>query len=70
MEAYALEAVFESGQDPFGALHTMFESALGWLSGTESAGLSHGDLEVGVVGQFREMARLAMQGHLTLRAGR
>ena len=66
MRAYALEA----DQDPFGGLRNLFVRAVDWLSGDESAGLAHGDLEAQLAARFRDLARQAVQDHLDLRAQR
>jgi len=66
LQAYALE----SGQDPFEGLRRLFAKAVDWLSGSESAGLAHGDLETCIATRFRDLARQAVQDHLDLRAER
>ncbi len=66
MRAYALEA----DQDPFDGLRNLFTRAVDWLSGNESAGLAHGDLETQLAARFRDLARQAVQDHLDLRAQR
>jgi hypothetical protein len=66
VRAYALEA----DQDPFDGLRNLFARAVDWLSGNESAGLAHGDLETQLAARFRDLARQAVQDHLDLRAQR
>jgi hypothetical protein len=66
VRAYALEA----DQDPFDGVRKLFVKAVDWLSGNESAGLAHGDLETQLAVRFRDLARQAVQDHLDLRAQR
>ena len=55
-------------EDAFIQARGCFEEMLGWLEGTESAQLSHADLEDEIVRRGREAQRLAFQDHLDLRA--
>jgi hypothetical protein len=55
-------------EDAFTQARGCFEEMLGWLEGTESAQLSHADLEDEIVRRGREAQRLAFQDHLDLRA--
>ncbi len=54
--------------DTFAATRERFEEMLGWLEGTESASLSHAELEDQVERRGREVQRLMFQDHLDLRA--
>jgi len=54
--------------DAFAAARGCFEEMLGWLEGTESAQMSHAELEEELVRRGREVQRLALQDHLDLRA--
>jgi len=45
VQAYALEAGLEAALDPFGPARDMFAATVCWLSGSEAAGLAHGDME-------------------------
>lgn len=45
-----------------------FEQVLAWLQGSESAALSHGELEDELESRGRELLRRMLQDHLTLRA--
>ena len=66
MEAYALDAATtafdESGE--------RFETILAWLSGPESAGLTHAELEARLLVASRELFCQLVQDHLDLRAER
>ena len=55
-------------KDAFTQARGCFEEMLGWLEGSESAQLSHADLEDEIVRRGREAQRLAFQDHLDLRA--
>ncbi|MGH9029452.1 MAG: ISKra4 family transposase [Acidimicrobiales bacterium] len=55
-------------EDAFTQARGCFEEMLGWLEGSESAQLSHADLEDEIVQRGREAQRLAFQDHLDLRA--
>ena len=54
--------------DVFAAARGCFEEMLGWLEGTESAQMSHAELEEEMVRRGREVQRLAFQDHIDLRA--
>ena len=54
--------------DAFAAARASFEEMLGWLEGTESAGLDHAGLEDQVARRGRQVQRLMFQDHLDLRA--
>ena len=54
--------------DTFAVTRERFEEMLGWLEGTESASLSHAELEDQVERRGREVQRLMFQDHLDLRA--
>ena len=47
-----------------------FEELVGWLEGTEAAGLAHGELEEQLDRRGRELLRRMFQGQLDLRAVR
>ena len=53
--------------DAFAAARSRFEEMLCWLEGTESAALTHAELE-DQVERGREVQRLMFQDHLDLRA--
>ena len=53
---------------PFALARQNFEEMIGWLEGTESARLTHGELEDQVERRGREVQRLMLQDHLDLRA--
>jgi hypothetical protein len=57
-----------ANNDAFTQARGCFEEMLGWLEGSESAALSHADLEDEIVRRGREAQRLALQDHLDLRA--
>jgi hypothetical protein len=57
-----------ANEDAFTQARGCFEEMLGWLEGSESAALSHADLEAEIVRRGREAQRLAFQEHLDLRA--
>jgi len=57
-----------ANDDAFTQARKCFEEMLGWLEGSESAQLSHADLEGEIVRRGREAQRLAFQDHLDLRA--
>ncbi len=57
-----------ANEDAFTQARGCFEEMLGWLEGSESAQLSHADLEDEIVCRGREAQRLAFQDHLDLRA--
>ena len=50
------------------ASRACFEQVLGWLQGSESGALSHGELEDELESRGRELLRRMLQDHLTLRA--
>lgn len=54
--------------DTFAPARNGFEEMLTWLEGTESASLTHADLEDQVERRGREVQRLMLQDHLDLRA--
>ena len=54
--------------DAFAAARNSFEEVLCWLEGTESAALTHAELEDQVERRGREVQRLMFQDHLDLRA--
>jgi len=54
--------------DTFAPARQSFEEMVGWLEGTESASLTHADLEDQVERRGRELQRLMLQDHLDLRA--
>lgn len=56
------------GTDAFAAARSNFEQMLCWLEGTESAALTHAELEDQVERRGREVQRLMLQDHLDLRA--
>ena len=57
-----------ANEDAFTKARGCFEEMLGFLGGSESAQLSHADLEDEIVRRGRETQRLAFQDHLDLRA--
>lgn len=63
-----MSAPVEAGTGPFDQVRTGFEQLLGWLTGTEAAGLSHGELEEQLDRRGRELLRQMLQGQLDLRA--
>jgi hypothetical protein len=62
VEAAAVEA--------FTASWELFESVVGFLDGTQAAGLEHAELETRLQTRSRELFRQLMQDHLDLRAQR
>ena len=54
--------------DTFAPARQSFEEMIGWLEGTESARLTHAELEDQVERRGREVQRLMLQDHLDLRA--
>jgi hypothetical protein len=54
--------------DPFGPTRACFAELVGWLQGTDAAGLSHGELEDELDRRGRELLRQMLQGQLDLRA--
>ena len=54
--------------DAFTKARASFEEMLCWLEGTESAGMTHAELEDQVERRGREVQRLMLQDHLDLRA--
>lgn len=54
----------------FSASEGQFSAIVGFLDGTEAAGLSHGELEERLAADGRELLRLLLQDHLTLRTTR
>ena len=63
-----MSAQEEAGTGLFDQVRTGFEQLLGWLTGTEAAGLSHGELEEQLDRRGRELLRQMLQGQLDLRA--
>ena len=59
-----------SGASPFDQVRADFEGLLGWLTGSEAAGLSHGELEEQLDRRGRDLLRQMLQGQLDLRAVR
>jgi hypothetical protein len=57
-----------SPTDPFGECRARFETLVGFLEGEVAAALTHAELEHRVQLDGREVLRLALQGHLDLRA--
>jgi len=57
-----------ASEDAFTQARVCFEEMPGWLEGSESAQLSHADLEDEIVRRGCEAQRLAFQDHLDLRA--
>ncbi len=57
-----------SSPDPFGACRARFETLVGFLEGEQAAAMSHAELEQRIQLDGREVLRLALQGHLELRA--
>ena len=66
MRAYALEVP----QAAFAAAREQFEGIVTWLDGVEASELTHGELEVRLQVDGRELLRRLLQDHLDLRAGR
>ena len=66
MEAYALDAATTA----FDESRERFETILAWLSGPESAGLTHAELEARLQVASRELFCQLVQDHLDLRAER
>jgi len=58
------------GGEEFGRSRACFDDIAGWLEGTESASLSHAELEDDLDRRGRELLRRLLQDHLDLRAGR
>jgi hypothetical protein len=56
------------GTDAFAPARNSFEEIVCWLEGTESASLTHAELEDQVERRGREVQRLMLQDHLDLRA--
>ena len=56
--------------DAFAASRERFESLIGFLDGTDAAGLSHAELEERLDVQGRELLRCLLDDHLALRAVR
>jgi hypothetical protein len=54
--------------DPLGGSRVCFEELIGWLEGTEAAGLTHAQLEEQLDRRGRELLRRMYQGQLDLRA--
>lgn len=54
--------------DTFAPARNSFEEMVAWLEGTESAALTHAELEDQVERRGREVQRLMLQDHLDLRA--
>ena len=52
-----------ANENAFTQARECFEEMLGWLEGSESAQLSHADLEDEIVCRGRETQRLAFQDH-------
>jgi hypothetical protein len=58
------------GGEAFGGSRACFEDIAGWLEATESASLSHAELEDDLDRRGRELLRRLLQDHLDLRAER
>ena len=58
------------GDEAFGGSRGCFEDIAGWLAGTETASLGHGELEDGLDRRGRELLRRLLQDHLDLRSAR
>ncbi|EQD27919.1 hypothetical protein B1B_18982, partial [mine drainage metagenome] len=56
--------------ETFAPVRQSFEETICWLEGTESASLTHAELEDQVERRGREVQRLMLQDHLDLRAQR
>jgi hypothetical protein len=54
--------------DRFGSSRQCVEELLGWLEGSDAAGLAHGELEDQIDARGRELLRRMLQDHLSLRA--
>lgn len=61
-------SVPEAGVGPFDRVRADFEQLLGWLTGTQAAAMSHGELEEQLDRRGRELLRQMLQGQLDLRA--
>jgi hypothetical protein len=59
-----------AGEDPFGRSRERLEEVVGWLGGTDAAGLEHGELEAQLQTVGRALLCCLFQDHLDLRAGR
>ncbi len=68
MDAALLELPPAASNDAFASARRCFEEMLSWLEGTESASMSHSELEYQITRRGREAQRLAFQDHLELRA--
>src|SRR5919106_4680986 len=66
VEAYALDAATTA----FDEARERFETILAWLSGPESAGLTHAELDARLQVASRELFCQLLQDHLDLRAQR
>jgi hypothetical protein len=66
VEAYALDAATTALDES----RERFETILAWLSGPESAGLTHAELEARLLVASRELFCQLLQDHLDLRAER
>jgi len=55
-------------RDPFAAPRACLEDLVGWLEGTQAAGLTHAELEAELDRRGRELLRQLLQGQLELRA--
>jgi hypothetical protein len=60
-------AVVTVAETAFAASRDRFDTVLGWLDGTEAAGLSHGELEARLQIDSRELFCQLLQDHLDLR---
>ncbi len=58
------------GEDLFGRSRERFEQIVGWLDAEEAAGLEHGELELRLQAEGRELVRCLLQDHLDLRSER
>ncbi len=54
--------------DPFECSRACFEELVGWLEGTETAAMTHAELEDALAARGRELLRQLHQGQLDLRA--
>ncbi|MGB8379626.1 MAG: hypothetical protein WCG47_00030 [Dermatophilaceae bacterium] len=61
-------SVAGAAADPFSGSRACLEELIGWLEGTEAAGLTHAQLEEQLDRRGRELLRRMYQGQLDLRA--
>lgn len=57
-----------AAEDPFAGSRACFEELVGWLEGTETAVMTHAELEDALAVRGRELVRQLHQGQLDLRA--